>query len=244
MNRLGGTIAEWCRATPDAAAATDGRAAMVISRDRRTGGVGQGHAGTAARRAFRLRPSRHRELYRATALARARQRRRSGRPGRGGGGGAPRRPADSGGPAAARRSGRRRRLDRRRDPGGARGACSTFSGDFAAHPPAPARGAVLDGRDIGSVVCPDADVEAFRHRQRCESARDAGSKSCGQRGAAAIYERVLQDMRERDARDGGRRAAPLAAAADAVDHRYDGARRRCGACERRPRLMRARSRSR
>ena len=80
--------------------------------------------------------------------------------------------------------------------------------DFAAHPPAPAKGAVLDGRDIGSVVCPAADVKLFitataeeRARRRVEELR--------QGGAAAIFEDVLQDLKERDARDAGRQAAPL-----------------------------------
>ena len=86
---------------------------------------------------------------------------------------------------------------------------------FAAHPPAPATGAVLDGRDIGSVVCPSADVKIFltasaeaRARRRLAELR--------QQGAAAIYENVLQDMKERDARDSKRRTAPLIAAPDAV----------------------------
>ena len=92
--------------------------------------------------------------------------------------------------------------------------------DFAARPPALAedvapRGAVIDGRDIGTVVCPDAGVKLFvtaspeaRARRRVKELRE--------RGAAAIYEDVLRDMKERDARDSGRRVAPLAAAPDAV----------------------------
>jgi CMP/dCMP kinase len=86
---------------------------------------------------------------------------------------------------------------------------------FAAHPPAPARGAVLDGRDIGSVVCPSADAKIFltanaetRARRRLAELR--------QYGAAAIYEDVLQDMKERDARDSERGTAPLIAAPDAI----------------------------
>ena len=87
--------------------------------------------------------------------------------------------------------------------------------EFAAHPPPPAKGAVLDGRDIGTVVCPDAAVKLFvtaspaaRAARRVEELRRAG--------VAAIYESVLEDIKERDARDSGRRAAPLAAAPDAV----------------------------
>ena len=86
--------------------------------------------------------------------------------------------------------------------------------NFAAHPPPPARGAVLDGRDIGTVVCPEADVKLFitagadvRAARRVRELREQGS--------TAIYESVLQDLNERDARDSGRRAAPLVAAADA-----------------------------
>ncbi len=87
--------------------------------------------------------------------------------------------------------------------------------DFAAMPPAPAVGAILDGRDIGPAICPDAAVKLFltasveaRARRRARELRE--------RGAAAIYEDVLQDMKERDARDSERRVAPLKAAPDAV----------------------------
>jgi cytidylate kinase len=92
--------------------------------------------------------------------------------------------------------------------------------DFAAHPPAAAdrvkpRGAVLDGRDIGTVVCPDAAVKLFVTADpEARAARRA--KELRERGVAAIYRDVLQDMKERDARDSLRRVAPLAAAPDAV----------------------------
>jgi cytidylate kinase len=96
-----------------------------------------------------------------------------------------------------------------------RRALLEFQRRFAAQPPAPARGAVLDGRDIGSVVCPSANVKLFvtaapqiRARRRLDELRAGGT--------AAIYENVLQELTERDARDAGRRAAPLTAAADAV----------------------------
>jgi cytidylate kinase len=86
---------------------------------------------------------------------------------------------------------------------------------FARHPSPPAKGAVLDGRDIGTVVCPDATIKLFlvasaesRAKRRVEELR--------QSGAAAIYEAVLQDMRERDARDSERQVAPLDAAPDAI----------------------------
>lgn len=87
--------------------------------------------------------------------------------------------------------------------------------DFASHPLAPARGAVLDGRDIGTVVCPDAAVKLFVTASP-EARAERRAKELRQRGSAAIYDDVLRDMKERDARDSGRRVAPLAAAPDAV----------------------------
>ena len=96
-----------------------------------------------------------------------------------------------------------------------RAALLAFQRDFAVHPPGSARGAVLDGRDIGTAVCPDAAVKLFvtaspeaRAQRRLRELRESG--------ATVIYRDVLQDMTERDARDSGRRVAPLAAAPDAV----------------------------
>jgi len=75
-------------------------------------------------------------------------------------------------------------------------------------------GAVLDGRDIGTVICPDADVKLFvtatpkeRARRRYRELREAGN---------GISEAdVLADIRRRDERDKGRAAAPLRQAEDA-----------------------------
>jgi cytidylate kinase len=86
--------------------------------------------------------------------------------------------------------------------------------DFAAHPPPPGRGAVLDGRDIGTVVCPEADVKLFVTAS-AETRASRRVKELREQGATAIYENVLQDLKQRDARDSGRPAAPLAAASDA-----------------------------
>ncbi len=96
-----------------------------------------------------------------------------------------------------------------------RRALLQFQREFAAHPPGGRRGAVLDGRDIGTAVCPDAAVKLFVTASR-EVRADRRLRELRQRGVAAIYQNVLQDMGERDARDEGRRAAPLAAASDAV----------------------------
>jgi cytidylate kinase len=74
---------------------------------------------------------------------------------------------------------------------------------------------VLDGRDIGTVVCPDANVKLFLIAS-AEARAERRVKELRERGAAAIYDAVLQDMRERDARDSERQVAPLAAAPDAI----------------------------
>jgi CMP/dCMP kinase len=86
---------------------------------------------------------------------------------------------------------------------------------FAHHPPPPAKGAVLDGRDIGTVVCPNANVKLFITAS-AESRAFRRVKELRERGATAIYDDVLQDLRERDARDSERQVAPLAAAPDAI----------------------------
>jgi CMP/dCMP kinase len=98
---------------------------------------------------------------------------------------------------------------------GVRAALLEAQRRFAHHPPPPAKGAVLDGRDIGTVVCPDADVKIFLVAS-AESRAFRRAKELRPDDAAAIYDDVLQDMRERDARDSERRVAPLAAAPDAT----------------------------
>src|SRR5262249_27898534 len=87
--------------------------------------------------------------------------------------------------------------------------------DFAAHPPAPARGAVLDGRDIGTAVCPGATVKLFVTASP-EARAERRVRELRGRGAAGIYGDVLQGMKERDPPDRERGVAPLAAAPDAV----------------------------
>jgi cytidylate kinase len=95
-----------------------------------------------------------------------------------------------------------------------RAALLAFQRDFARNPPPPAKGAVLDGRDIGTVVCPEAAAKLFVTASlEARAARRFKELQAG--GDAAIYERVLQDMKQRDARDRQRRTAPLARAADA-----------------------------
>ena len=81
---------------------------------------------------------------------------------------------------------------------------------FAAEPP----GAVLDGRDIGTVVCPDADVKLFVTASAGVRAGRRFEESV-QRGQPGSYEQVLRDIERRDERDTTRAVAPLKPAADA-----------------------------
>jgi cytidylate kinase len=92
-----------------------------------------------------------------------------------------------------------------------RGALFDFQRAFAASPP----GAVLDGRDIGTVICPDADVKIFVTASAQERARRrAGEmKSAGQPADEA---EILADILRRDERDRSRTVAPLKPADDAV----------------------------
>ncbi len=78
-----------------------------------------------------------------------------------------------------------------------------------------ARDSVLEGRDIGTVVFPDADVKVFLTASDTERAQRRVLQ-LGEQGAAANYEDILADIRERDARDSSRSAAPLKQADDAV----------------------------
>ena len=75
-------------------------------------------------------------------------------------------------------------------------------------------GAVLDGRDIGTVICPHADVKVFVTASPEERARRRHGELAG-RGDGISYDAVLADIRARDARDSARAVAPLKPAADA-----------------------------
>ncbi len=97
---------------------------------------------------------------------------------------------------------------------GVRAALLAFQRDFARHPPAGFRGAVLDGRDIGTVVCPEAEVKLYVTAS-AEARAMRRFKELQESGKIAIYERVLQDIEQRDARDRERQAAPLRRAEDA-----------------------------
>jgi CMP/dCMP kinase len=86
-----------------------------------------------------------------------------------------------------------------------------FQRDFAHRP----GGAVLDGRDIGTVVCADADTKLFLTATPEARALRRSRELQGDAGGS-IYQRVLADMKARDSRDSVRYAAPLVAAADAI----------------------------
>jgi len=92
-----------------------------------------------------------------------------------------------------------------------RDALLAFQRQFAEQEP----GAVLDGRDIGTVVCPHADVKLFITASAEERARRRHREVLS-RGETAAYEAILNDIRRRDERDMTRSSAPLKAAEDAL----------------------------
>ncbi|HLI10926.1 MAG TPA: (d)CMP kinase [Alphaproteobacteria bacterium] len=137
-------------------------------------------------------------------------------------------PAD---PAAAAAAARRLDLDALDDPAlrgdeagnaaskvaaipAVRAALLELQRGFARTPPGGKKGAVLDGRDIGTVICPEAEVKLFVTASPEARARRR-HKELLARGLDSIYARVLQDLRERDARDAARAVAPLKPAPDA-----------------------------
>jgi len=94
---------------------------------------------------------------------------------------------------------------------GVRAALVKFQRDFARQP----GGAVLDGRDIGTVICPQADVKIYvtatpevRAQRRTDELLNKGRN--------VRYRTILAEIKERDERDAGRLLAPLAQAPDAV----------------------------
>ena len=100
-----------------------------------------------------------------------------------------------------------------------RSALLTMQQNFALNPVfadgTKANGAVYDGRDTGTVVCPDADLKIFitaSSEVRAKRRFDEFSA----KGINTTYEKVLADMKERDERDSKRSTAPLKPADDAV----------------------------
>lgn len=91
-----------------------------------------------------------------------------------------------------------------------RAALIDMQRNFAARP----EGAVLDGRDIGTVICPDAPVKIFVTASPEARAQRRALELAG-RGEQVDYDAILEDVKKRDARDSERAAAPLKAADDA-----------------------------
>lgn len=86
-----------------------------------------------------------------------------------------------------------------------------FQRRFAKNP----SGAVLDGRDIGTVIAPEAEVKIFVTATP-EARAERRYRELAGRGEPVTYEQVLADILRRDERDSGRASAPLIRAADAV----------------------------
>jgi len=93
---------------------------------------------------------------------------------------------------------------------GVRAALNKRQVDFANQP----GGAVLDGRDIGTVIAPHADVKLFVTAS-AEIRAERRFKEMQGRGASVEYETILADIRARDKRDSERADAPLKPAEDA-----------------------------
>lgn len=96
-----------------------------------------------------------------------------------------------------------------------RAALLDYQRNFAYHPPNDAEGAVLDGRDVGTVVCPQATVKLFvtASLEARAGRRLRELEAAGEPADAAV---VLADLQARDERDSKRSASPLKPATDAV----------------------------
>lgn len=90
-----------------------------------------------------------------------------------------------------------------------------FQRDFAAAPPGGKKGAVVEGRDIGTAVLPDANLKIFL-TAALEIRAERRLKELRERGLQSIRSQLLREMRERDQRDQNRAVSPLRPAEDAV----------------------------
>ncbi|MDB5478015.1 MAG: hypothetical protein JWM96_510, partial [Alphaproteobacteria bacterium] len=99
--------------------------------------------------------------------------------------------------------------------GPVRQALFNLQRNFALEPPGGAAGAILDGRDIGTVICPDADIKFFV-TARAEIRAQRRARELYGEAWEEYYEDMLQKTNERDKRDSERATAPLKAAKDAI----------------------------
>ncbi|HUY68008.1 MAG TPA: (d)CMP kinase [Alphaproteobacteria bacterium] len=98
---------------------------------------------------------------------------------------------------------------------GVRAALLKFQRDFAGKPPNGKKGAVLDGRDIGTIIAPEAPVKLYITAS-LDARAERRFKELQARGEHVTYAAVLADMKERDGRDEKRATAPSKPAKDAV----------------------------
>jgi cytidylate kinase len=97
---------------------------------------------------------------------------------------------------------------------GVRAALLDYQRDFANNPPGGAKGAVLEGRDIGTIVCPDAERKIFLDAS-AEIRAGRRMRELRARGDSVSESAVLRDLKARDALDRNRPISPLVPAADA-----------------------------
>jgi CMP/dCMP kinase len=95
-----------------------------------------------------------------------------------------------------------------------RQALLNFQRDFSRNPPQDKNGVVLDGRDTGTVICPDADFKLYL-TSAIEVRAERRQKELQNLGIKSIYSEVLDDMLARDKRDSEREISPLRPAIDA-----------------------------
>jgi len=96
-----------------------------------------------------------------------------------------------------------------------REALKAYQRDFAHHPPAGKAGSILDGRDIGTVICPDAAVKFFITAAPETRAKRRVLEQFGPTHTPAQYQSILDEIIERDERDSNRSASPLKKAKNA-----------------------------
>lgn len=89
-----------------------------------------------------------------------------------------------------------------------------YQRSFAKNPPGDVGGAILDGRDIGTVICPDADLKLFVTASAEERAKRRYAELKA-KGSDLTLTNVLADIQQRDQRDSTRKVAPALAAEDA-----------------------------